>query len=251
MSTARVINVAHPSSATLNIVNDASGNVAVGNNLTVAGTVTGTWNGGTIAVTYGGTGVTTSTGSGNNVLSTSPTLVTPVLGTPTSVTLTNGTGLPLTSGVTGTLPVANGGTGVTTSTGTGNVVLSASPTLTGTLTAATISASGTISDSIGNVREVPLNSQTSAYVLVAGDSGKTISITTGGVTVNASIFTAGQTVTIYNNSASSQTITQGTSVTMYLVGTATTGNRTLAQRGLCTIFCVASNTFVITGGGLT
>lgn len=151
----------------------------------------------------------------------------------------------------GVLAVTNGGTGVTSSTGTGNVVLSASPTLTGTLTAATISASGTISDSIGNVREVPLNSQTAAYVLVAGDSGKTISITTGGVTVNASIFSAGQTVTIFNNSASSQTITQGTSVTMYLVGTATTGNRTLAQRGLCTIFCVASNTFVITGGGLT
>jgi len=38
----------------------------------------------------------------------------------------------LASGVTGTLPVANGGTGVTTSTGTGNTVLSASPTFTGT-----------------------------------------------------------------------------------------------------------------------
>jgi hypothetical protein len=147
--------------------------------------------------------------------------------------------------------VANGGTGVTTSTGTGNNVLSASPTLTGTLTAATISASGTISDSVSNVRELTVNTQTAAYVLVAGDSGKYINITTGGVTVNSGIFSTGQSVTIYNNSASNQTITQGTSVTMYLVGTATTGNRTLAQRGVCTILCVASNTFVITGGGLT
>jgi len=40
----------------------------------------------------------------------------------------------LTAGVNGTLPIANGGTGVTTSTGTGNVVLSASPTLTGDVT---------------------------------------------------------------------------------------------------------------------
>ena len=50
----------------------------------------------------------------------------------------------LTAGVTGTLPVANGGTGVTTSTGTGSVVLSASPTFTGTLAAATITATGSI-----------------------------------------------------------------------------------------------------------
>jgi hypothetical protein len=46
----------------------------------------------------------------------------------------------LASEVTGTLPVANGGTGTTTSTGSGSVVLSGSPTLTGTVTADTVAA---------------------------------------------------------------------------------------------------------------
>jgi hypothetical protein len=54
----------------------------------------------------------TNTGTGNNVLATSPTLVTPILGTPQSGTLTNCTGLPTTA-LTGAITEANGGTGTT------------------------------------------------------------------------------------------------------------------------------------------
>lgn len=136
--------------------------------------------------------------------------------------------------------------------GTNTITLPAS---TGTAVVAdgsgNITATGSISDSIGNVRTIPINSQTSAYVLVATDNGKFISITTGGVTVNASIFSAGQNIVIFNNSSSAQTITQGTSVTMYQSGTTNTGNRTLAAYGVATILCVASNTFVISGSGLS
>jgi hypothetical protein len=52
--------------------------------------------------------LTDETGSGSAVFATSPTLVTPILGTPTSATLTNATGLPISTGVSGL------GTGIAT-----------------------------------------------------------------------------------------------------------------------------------------
>ena len=104
--------------------------------------------------------------------------------------------------------------------------------------------------SAGN-NDVPQNAQTSSYTLVASDASKHISITTGGVTVPANIFTIGNTITIFNNSSVSQSIIQGSGVTMYLVAVGYTGNRLLSGRGLATLLCVATNTFVITGGGLS
>jgi hypothetical protein len=91
-----------------------------------------------LPVTSGGTGTSTSTGSGNVVLSTSPTLVTPALGTPTSGTLTNTTGFPVAnlagagSGVLTFLVTpssANLAAAVTGETGSGALVFGTAPTI--------------------------------------------------------------------------------------------------------------------------
>ena len=94
------------------------------------------------------------------------------------------------------------------------------------------------------------SSKTGSYTLVAADDQKLIN-TNSGVTVPSGVFSASDAVTVVNNSTSNITITQGGSVTMYLGGSSTTGNRTLAQKGICTILCISSNTFIITGAGLT
>lgn len=188
-----------------------------------------------------GTTISTVTGTGSAVLATSPTIATPTLSTyfisPAWRPAANSTTALQIQNASGTyivnIDTTNSRVGIGTNAPT-------SP----------LEVNGVIKDSKGDVRSIPQNSQTTAYTLVAADAGKHIS-TTAGVTVPASVFSIGDAITLYNNSASSITITQGASATLRQVGTANTGNRTLAQRGLATIVCVASNEFVISGGGLT
>lgn len=92
-----------------------------------------------VAVANGGTGVATSTGTGSVVLSTSPILVTPALGTPASGVATNltGTAAGLTAGtvttnanLTGVITSSGNATSIASQTGTGTkFVVDTSPTL--------------------------------------------------------------------------------------------------------------------------
>ena len=180
-------------------------------------------------------------------------------GTVTSVALSGGTtgltvsGSPITTSGTitlaGTLAVANGGTGVTTSTGSGSVVLSTSPTLTtpvlGTPTSGTLSNCTVDGTNPVGFRNVPISSN-STNTLVVGDVGKVLSVTAG-QTVPNSTFAAGDVVVIFNNSSSSITLTMSIT-TAYIAGTDTDKNTmTLATRGVATILFISSTVCVVSG----
>ena len=117
-------------------------------------------------------------------------------------------------------------------------------------TAAGVTVTGAVSDTKGDVRKIPNNNQTSAYTLVATDGGKHIT-TTAGVTIPANVFGAGDAITIINNSGSDITLTQGSSLTLYNSADASTGNRTLAGRGMATVLFFGATGAYISGAGLS
>ena len=112
----------------------------------------------------------------------------------------------------------------------------------------------TVSDSMGPLRRLGINAQNGAstYTLVSSDAGKLINKANGGgVTVNTSTFSGGDMVSILNNSGSDFTITQGSNFSLYNTADASTGNRTLAGRGIATIVFIDGNNGYISGSGLS
>jgi hypothetical protein len=183
---------------------------------------------GTLAVANGGTGVTTSTGSGNVVLSTSPTLVTPLLGTPTSGTLTNCTGY-TTANLSGTITnaqLANSSVTVTAGTGMsggGAVALGSSVTLTNAGVTSAVAGTGiSVSGATGAVTIT-----NSGVTSIVAGTGISVSGATGAVTVSST--------------ASGATITgTTTSATYYVVGTTLTSG-TLSTASISNTNAVSYN----------
>ena len=114
-----------------------------------------------------------------------------------------------------------------------------------------------VSDSIGNLRSVPATEPGNAnYTLAATDAGKYVDSQGSGttITVPANTFSQGDVVTILRATSGDCTIAQGSGVTMYHSAdgaNTTTGNRTLAQRGMATMIFVNPNYCYISGAGLS
>jgi hypothetical protein len=187
----------------------------------------------------GGNGGTAVTLDGVQTLTnktlTSPTLTAPVLGTPASGTVTN---------LTGTASInINGTVGATTAS-------------TGAFT--TVTATGSVSDAIGTMRQIPQNSQSAAYTTVLSDGGKCIlhpssdaNARTFTIAANASVaYPIGTAITFVNLNASVVTIAINTDLLLWSPA-GTSGSRSLAIYGVVTALKMTATTWIISGTGLT
>ena len=173
-----------------------------------------------LPVTSGGTGVTTSTGTGNVVLSTSPALTTPTLTTPTL------TSARIPGASTGYTTVASANTGATNFT-------------------ATLPAE----DFTVGFRNLPaVGTKTGSYTLAVGDVGKYVQVGSGGsITIPDATFTEGDAVSIFNNTSGTIPITCSIT-TAYIAGTnSDKATMTLATRGVATVLFISGTVCVVSG----
>ena len=203
----------------------------------------------------GGTGVAVPNGSTTVVYADGTNVVTALNYAPA---LTLGAALPIASGGTG---ITAFGTGVATAlgqnvTGSGGIALATSPTFvtpvlgtptSGALT--TCTADGT--NPVG-FKNIPLSgTKTASYTLVAGDVGKFVELgASGTIVIPASVFAAGDAISVFNNTSASIACTCSAITTVYEGGTNTNISATgfsITTRGVVTILFIDTTTVVITG----
>ena len=113
---------------------------------------------------------------------------------------------------------------------------------------------GVISDSMGPLRRVGIdNVSGGSGIIGTSAAGKLLRVSSSNITLTipSGTYTAGDMITFFNVSSTDLTIAQGSSTTIYNSADGTTGNRTLAAKGLATLVCTASNEFVISGTQLS
>jgi hypothetical protein len=179
------------------------------------------------------------------------------LGTPSSGTLTNCTFPTLNQNTTGSAATLT--TARTLTIGATGKTFNGSANVTWTLAELGAAASGANTDITSLATTTTINGVTIGYrsiprsttttTAVVGDVGKCIAVTAG-ITIPNSTFAAGDALSIYNDSASAITITAGVT-TLRQAGTANTGNRTLAARGMATVWFNSATEAIISGSGLT
>lgn len=152
-----------------------------------------------------------------------------------------------TSSTVGTVTSVSGTGSVNGLTLTGTVTASGSITLGGSITS--VASNATINGVTIGYRDIPISGITSGTIST-DDIGECVAAT-GGITVPSGTFSGGNAVSIYNDTSSSITITQGAGLTLRQSGTSNTGNRTLAARGMATIWFRSASEAVIMGSGLT
>lgn len=112
--------------------------------------------------------------------------------------------------------------------------------------------SSDLADAVG-YKGLPQSTNTTAAV---GDIGKHIYVATS-VTINASVFSAGDGFVIVNSNVATTSISinpGSLAVTLRLAGTTTSGARTIAPNGMASVLCVvggANPTFLVSGAGVS
>ena len=112
---------------------------------------------------------------------------------------------------------------------------------------------------IAGFRDIPQVSQSAAYTTVLSDAGKHIYHPAADVTAriwtipaNATVpYRIGTAITFVNDTGAGVITIAITGDTLILAGPGTTGSRTLAANGTCTMLKIAATKWIITGTGLT
>ena len=126
-----------------------------------------------------------------------------------------------------------------------------------TLDSAGLNIFGKVSDTAGDVRDVQQNAQASNYTLALTDHGKHLRLTNAGaqaitIPLNATVaFAVGACITIVNTGTTAATVVPTGGVTLTQAATGATGTRTLATTGLCTLLKIATDSWYITGSGVS